>query len=369
MVKKEGTAWSTPSKPAKGKPAPAAGRKPKLTGPKHFLLSQSGEEDNEGGDSGDDQAEGADPVKSGIEGCVLEVERLKALLALMVGHEKHDNPFLLHCTQDLAEQENQLLTLRGAKTNELPFEARRGILTLQIREVKAKTTRSRGLRDEAKAAVIAANDKLLHLQEQLDRQKQKAVQLQAELDEVYDKRPPVYQDSRSEDSSDGGGSDRPSRRGRSPAPRSTPVPPVGAEGTGAPAAGGAGSTAPANGAPASSGGQSPIAASPNTKLAALMVAGIKRRNTGGQSSKAGSKAKGKSPNTGGSSEMSDVPGTRMTKVMLENPKWGNVPTTGKVPAVQPTNPASLHLERLISPGTSPSRKVQRGFSHSSKKGD
>ena len=83
---KEGTAWSTPNKPGKGKPAPAAGNKPRLSGPKHFRISASGDEDNGEEDSEGEQGDGVDPVKAGIEACVSIVERLKSLLVLLDGY-------------------------------------------------------------------------------------------------------------------------------------------------------------------------------------------------------------------------------------------------------------------------------------------
>jgi hypothetical protein len=304
-VKKEGTAWETPLKPAKVLPTPAAGRTPKVTGPKHFHPSQSGEEENEGGEE-----EEADTVQTGIDKCTKEVERLKALIALLEGSEKPDDPFFLQKRKDLTEWEDQLLTLRGVKKDELPYEARTARLIRQIKEVQAKASRSRILREEASDEVLAAQAKHSKMREQYDRQKKKGAQLQLELDEVSKKRPPVFQDTRSEESSDGGGSTCPALRSRSPAPRPTPFPPahlVVPGGTPAPLENGTALLVPTNGLPSGSGG--PLAEStPGGKLDALMAAGRKRRNTGSQKGKSGRKAQAKSQHTGTGEDMSDILG-------------------------------------------------------------
>jgi hypothetical protein len=304
-VKKDGTAWETPIKPAKVIPARATGRQPKITGPKHFRLSQSEEEDNEGGEDGE-----ADSVQANIDNCVQQVERLKALQAhLGSGHYKPDNPFVQSTSQELAEWEGQLLTLRGVKRDELPYEARTARLTRQIKEVQGKSTRSKALREEAKAEVLAAQAKAAQMQEQYLRQKQKGKRLQEELDEVSKKRPPVFLDSRSEEDSsgsDGFGSSAPAPRSKAPAQRSTPIPPpsaaTGPEGTPAPAPVGTGPLVQIEGAPSGSGGPLVLAApGQQSRLGTLMAAGRKRRNTGGQKGKAQAKSQKE-----GSECMSDV---------------------------------------------------------------
>ena len=75
-----------------------------------------------------------------------------------------------------------------------------------------------------------------------------------------------------------------------------------------------GAKAPEIGEPKADGEKIALATTPSikpddalAKAALAKAAGIKRRSTGNQSNKAGSKAKSKAPNTGGS-EMSDVAG-------------------------------------------------------------
>jgi hypothetical protein len=148
------------------------------------------------------------------------------------------------------------------------------------------------------------------MQEQYLRQKQKGHRLQAELDEVSKKRPPVFLDTRSEDSSgsDGVGSSAPAPRSKVPTQRSAPIPPsptaTAPGGTPGPAPVAAGLLVPCEGFPSGSGGPLVLAApGPQGKLGALMAAGRKRRNAGGQKGKA--QAKSQKGGSGGEG-MSDI---------------------------------------------------------------
>jgi hypothetical protein len=259
-------------------------------------------------------------MQASIDHAAQQVDRLQSLGASLVGNYKPDHPFLLSTALELADWEGQLLTLRGLKREEVPYEARTARLTKQIKEVHSKATRSRALQKEALKEVATAQAKADHLGEQYLRQKQKGYKLQEELDEVSKKRPPVFLDISEESSGcDGTGSTNTTPRAkvptkpRPPAPAQAP-PPTGTGEVPAPVPIGTVLATQTGGLPSGSAG--PLVAivpsgqvvKPLGALGALMAAGAagrKRRCPAGQKGKAQHKSQKEGTDPEGMSDILD----------------------------------------------------------------